>query len=118
MAVKREPIILKKVGSNLDYELRLGYDGQVYCTCPSWRFSKKIPKSCKHLDEFLTSSLGTAFAVTDDYGKAVKAVKRLAKSKIDADIKVSGLWYILFSDSPEHARVILGSAKITNPIRR
>jgi hypothetical protein len=33
------------------YEIRLGADANVYCTCPSWRF-KKLPvgaRACKHI---------------------------------------------------------------------
>jgi hypothetical protein len=29
------------------YEIRLGDNGQVYCTCPGWKFSKL--RTCKHL---------------------------------------------------------------------
>ena len=31
------------------YELRMGKDGVVYCSCPAWRFSKERPRSCKHM---------------------------------------------------------------------
>lgn len=35
------------------YEIRLGGDGNVYCTCPAWKFQKLPPKerSCKHMKE-------------------------------------------------------------------
>lgn len=36
-------------GDGKVYELREGRDGQVYCTCPAWRFSKERPRTCKHL---------------------------------------------------------------------
>lgn len=32
------------------HEVRVGADGVVYCTCPSWRFQKLTPsaRTCKH----------------------------------------------------------------------
>ena len=35
------------------YQIRVGEDFRTYCTCPSWRFSKADPKSCKHLVRFM-----------------------------------------------------------------
>jgi hypothetical protein len=37
------------------HEVRLGADGVVYCTCPSWRFQKRTPslRSCKHTKAFV-----------------------------------------------------------------
>lgn len=34
----------------LSHEVRIGADGVVYCTCPSWKFQKLSPslRSCKH----------------------------------------------------------------------
>lgn len=34
----------------VQYEIRLGGDDRVYCTCPAWRFSKS--RDCKHLRAF------------------------------------------------------------------
>ena len=33
------------------YEIRVGKDGRVYCTCPAWKFSRgtREEKNCKHL---------------------------------------------------------------------
>lgn len=48
------PMILKFVESRstpgLKYEMRLGKDGVVYCTCPAWKFSGT--GNCKHLAAF------------------------------------------------------------------
>lgn len=37
------------------HEVRLGADGVVYCTCPSWRFQKLTPslRTCKHTKAFV-----------------------------------------------------------------
>jgi len=40
--------------SNRQYELRMSAQGQVYCTCPGWKF-QRLPTSqrtCKHLRRF------------------------------------------------------------------
>ena len=46
------PMVLKEIESRstpgLTYEMRLGRDGVVYCTCPAWKFSRGF-KTCKHL---------------------------------------------------------------------
>lgn len=36
------------------YDIRLGKDGNVYCTCPAWKYQKKHPhdRTCKHLKAF------------------------------------------------------------------
>lgn len=31
------------------YQMIEGEDGEIYCTCPAWRFSKEEPKCCKHM---------------------------------------------------------------------
>jgi len=38
------------------YEIRLGRDGVVYCTCPAWKFSskKRGGHTCKHLTRALS----------------------------------------------------------------
>ena len=56
---KRELIVLQTVASKSNpdkhYEIRLGGDNRVYCTCPAWKFSKGT-KDCKHLREFRVSN--------------------------------------------------------------
>lgn len=42
-------------GSQKRYELRVGAkDGNVYCTCPAWRFQKTAAgkRTCKHIKAF------------------------------------------------------------------
>lgn len=34
------------------YELRMGADEEIYCNCMAWRFSKKSPKICKHMEQW------------------------------------------------------------------
>jgi hypothetical protein len=45
------------------YEIRLGHDGNVYCSCPSWKFMKVHPhlRSCKHMKK-LSKEIGEAAA--------------------------------------------------------
>jgi len=47
--------VLQKVpnGKGKVYEIRMGDDGNTYCTCAGWRFSKESPKMCKHLRAYL-----------------------------------------------------------------
>lgn len=46
--------ILKFVrGNHGTYEIRLGRDEQIYCTCRGWVASRTNPKTCRHLREFL-----------------------------------------------------------------
>jgi len=35
------------------YEIRVGADGVVYCTCWGWTATQSTPKVCKHLRWFL-----------------------------------------------------------------
>ena len=41
-------VLVPNVGSTGRYEIRLGADSRVYCTCPAWKFSGDA-KDCKHL---------------------------------------------------------------------
>jgi hypothetical protein len=40
------------------YEIRMGKDGNVYCTCAAWRFQRKpvTARTCKHLQAFATKA--------------------------------------------------------------
>jgi SWIM zinc finger len=42
--------VASKSNANRTYEIRLGKDEKVYCTCPAWKFSGT--GNCKHLREF------------------------------------------------------------------
>ena len=41
-------------GSGKSYSLSLGKDGNVYCSCPAWRFQKTAAgkRTCKHIKAF------------------------------------------------------------------
>lgn len=41
-------------GNGTIYDIRLGEDYRIYCTCPSWRFSSPPRKECKHLRELFS----------------------------------------------------------------
>ena len=44
------------------YQIRLGHDRRVYCTCPSWKFSKGDHKTCKHLRAYETQVIAAKSA--------------------------------------------------------
>lgn len=39
------------------HEVRQGRDGNIYCSCPAWRFQRKPPmeRTCKHLRALATA---------------------------------------------------------------
>ena len=40
--------VVSKSNPSQKYEIKMGKDGKVYCTCPRWKYKR----TCKHLDEF------------------------------------------------------------------
>jgi len=53
MATKQEVRVIRVVESSsrpgVKYEIRLGKDDRLYCTCPGWKFGGR---TCKHLRQF------------------------------------------------------------------
>jgi hypothetical protein len=51
----KRPALLAKVPSmskeGVGYDVRKGADGNIYCTCPAWRFQRKplMERTCKHI---------------------------------------------------------------------
>jgi predicted nucleic acid-binding Zn finger protein len=64
---------------SVSYEVRLGKDGNVYCTCPNWKFQKLPPKerSCKHM-KALSAQISTVTA------KLAKAPVSAPVAKVEA----------------------------------
>ena len=45
-------IIAQVEGSKGMYDITMGNDGVVYCSCWAWKMSKERPKTCKHLRQY------------------------------------------------------------------
>ena len=43
--------ITSTTGNGTTYDIRLGEDYRIYCTCKAWQFSRPPIKECKHLRE-------------------------------------------------------------------
>ena len=64
-----QPRVLAKVPSksnpNKSYEIRLGGDGVVYCTCRAWITNK----FCKHLEEYHSKNAGIPTQIMPSTGR-------------------------------------------------
>ena len=75
----KRTILITYVGANGgEWEIRLGKDQVVYCNCPAWRFSKKKPRSCKHLVLFREDQ-DSGYEVEQDYVVITPAKKPLLR---------------------------------------
>ena len=48
-------VLARVEGSKGMYDITMGKDGVVYCSCWAWKMSKDRPKTCKHLRQFLVN---------------------------------------------------------------
>jgi hypothetical protein len=66
------------------YEIRLGHDGNVYCSCPAWKFQKIHPhlRTCKHMTK-LAKEINEAAAKLKG-GKTAPASAPKAEKKVEA----------------------------------
>lgn len=54
-ALENIPGLLATVyGGSKPYDIRLGRDQNIYCTCPDWKYQRKHPhdRICKHMTMF------------------------------------------------------------------
>lgn len=66
---------IKSLSSERTYELRIGDDGRVYCTCPSWKFQKAKNGVCKHVCSYMDELAN---------GKPAQAVSSRVETKTSA----------------------------------
>lgn len=60
--MSRGPIlatVTSKTNPGRSYDIIMGKDGVMYCSCPAWRFRK----DCKHLQEFMHAVYDNAQAI-------------------------------------------------------
>lgn len=81
--------ILKKIPSksspSISHEVRRGDDGSIYCTCPSWKFSKGS-KSCTHVREYIASPEAELKKRQEEDAK-LRKMKEADRKKAEAEMR-------------------------------
>ena len=74
--------------SSAVYEIRLGGDGNVYCTCPAWKFQKLPPKerTCKHMKALSGQIASMVKKVSAPKAAAPAPVKNPAPAPVAAPV--------------------------------
>jgi len=65
VTIRRSRLISVVHGSRRPYEIRLGADDVVYCTCRGWAASRGV-KNCRHLKQFFSENPAIFSACTLD----------------------------------------------------
>jgi hypothetical protein len=65
------------------HEVRRGADGNVYCTCPSWRFQRNSPtnRTCKHIEAWKARTVVGGVSLASVLGPGPVAVRAPRKSR-------------------------------------
>lgn len=65
------------------HEVRRGADGNVYCTCPSWRFQKNSPlnRTCKHIESWKARTVVGGVSLAKVLGPGPVAVRAPRRSR-------------------------------------
>ena len=82
-----QPVVLSRFASKSNpavaHEVRRGADGNVYCTCPSWRFQKNSPlnRTCKHIESWKSETMVGGKSLLDLAGPGPVAVRAARKPR-------------------------------------
>lgn len=96
-----QPVVLARNESNSKpgsyHEVRRGADGNVYCTCPSWRFQRNSPlnRTCKHIESWKRNTVVAGVSLMNVLGPGPVAVRaprkpRAPKVKPVVSVQVHG----------------------------